>query len=120
MRAPAARRGPSRVGVRALAPRAKCRVWAIGPFTERRAPMLATLAMLSRDRAVRMEEVLMLKSIVLYAMSFALVGIGYGLAKTALNGDPLAADMGLVITVGLTGAIGGYIAWRSGRGPSGD
>ncbi len=54
----------------------------------------------------------MLKSILLFAGGFALVGVAYGLVKTGIAGDGLAVDLGLVATMAVTGAIGGYIAWR--------
>jgi|GEM_PF-5738532 len=54
----------------------------------------------------------MLKSVLLFAVGMALVGVAYGLVKTAIAGDGLGVDPGLVVTMAVTGVLGGYIAWR--------
>ncbi len=57
----------------------------------------------------------MLKSVLLYTGAFALVGVAYGVVKTGIAGDGISIDFGLVATMAVTGAIGGYVAWRRSR-----
>lgn len=57
----------------------------------------------------------MLKNIFLYAISFAAFGAVYGLIKTAIAGDGVSVDTGLIVTLAVTGAIGGAIVTRRAR-----
>jgi len=54
----------------------------------------------------------MLKSVVLYALGFAVIAVAFGLVKTALNGNGLAVDPGLIIVMAIVGGLGQYLSWR--------
>lgn len=57
----------------------------------------------------------MLRTVLGMALTFALVGAIYGLVKSALAEESLSVDPGLVITLAVTGAIGGAILARRHR-----
>lgn len=57
----------------------------------------------------------MVKRIALYALAFAATAVVYGLAKSALKGDGLAVDPGLIVTMAVVGVLGAVISWRRER-----
>ena len=54
----------------------------------------------------------MVKRIALYALAFAATAVVYGLGKSALKGDGLAVDPGLIATLAVVGALAAVISWR--------
>ena len=53
-----------------------------------------------------------MKKIALHALMFAAIAVAYGLGKTALKGDGLAVDPGLIVTMAVVGGLGQFIVWR--------
>ncbi len=54
----------------------------------------------------------MVKRIALYGVGFVAIAVAYGLGKSALKGDGLSVDPGLVVTLAIVGVLGAVISWR--------
>jgi len=57
----------------------------------------------------------MLKSVGLYALYMVTVAVGYGVVKGALTDAPTELNPDFIVTMAVTGALGGYWDWRRQR-----